>query len=284
MTRLHILGSGMPTPTPDRFGTAFVVETGSDNVMFDCGPAATHKLVKMGLSPTDIDYLFFTHHHFDHNADYPCFLLCRWDQGAGKERTLRVFGPGQTSLLTERLIGPEGAFFPDWNSRVKHPLSKAVYEGRGGHLPRTPPRVEVEELAPGAVREGVTWRVLTGLSEHAQPYLDCLAYRIDTDGGSIAFLGDSRPCQSVINLGRGVDYLLYECWDDIQPVEDRSKPHAGASAAGQLAADMAAGSLILTHSGPAICKPRVRERVIGDVRSVFDGDVIFAEELLSLDL
>ena len=44
--------------------------------MFDCGPAATHKLVKAGLYPTQVDNLFFTHHHFDHNIDYPCFLLC----------------------------------------------------------------------------------------------------------------------------------------------------------------------------------------------------------------
>ena len=38
--------------------------------MFACGPAATHKLVQSGLHPTEIDNLFFTHHHFD----YPCFL------------------------------------------------------------------------------------------------------------------------------------------------------------------------------------------------------------------
>lgn len=49
MTRLHILASGTPTPTADRFGSSFVVETGDDHLMFDCGPAATHKLVKAGL-------------------------------------------------------------------------------------------------------------------------------------------------------------------------------------------------------------------------------------------
>ena len=284
MAKLHVLGSGMPTPTPDRFGTAFVVETGKDLVMFDCGPATTHKLVKTGLSPIDVDYLFFTHHHFDHNADYPCFLLCRWDQATGKEKPLRVFGPAHTASMTERLIGSDGAFFPDWHSRVEHPLSQLVFEKRGGHLPRRPPHVDVEELSPGDERSGATWRVLTGLSEHAQPYLDCLAYRIDTEAGSVAFLGDSRPCEAVIELGKGIDYLLYECWDDIEPMEDRNRPHGGAVAAGQLAADMSAGCLILTHSGPAICRPRVRERVIGDVRGVFAGDVIFAEELQTLDI
>lgn len=47
--------------------------------MIDCEPATTHKLVKSGLWPTDINHLFFAHHHFDHDMDYPCFLLFSWD-------------------------------------------------------------------------------------------------------------------------------------------------------------------------------------------------------------
>ena len=85
MTSIHVLGAGTPTPTPNRFGSAFVVKTGSDQIMLDCGPAATHKLVKSGLWPTNINHLFFTHHHFDHDIDYPSYLLCRWDQSTGKE-------------------------------------------------------------------------------------------------------------------------------------------------------------------------------------------------------
>jgi len=53
---------------------------------------------------------FFTHHHFDHDVDYPCFLLCRWDQSIGRENRLQVFGPTLTERITERLIGERGAF------------------------------------------------------------------------------------------------------------------------------------------------------------------------------
>jgi ribonuclease BN (tRNA processing enzyme) len=42
--------------------------------------------------PTQVDYLFFTHHHFDHDVDYPCFLLTCWDQSVGRENLLRVWG------------------------------------------------------------------------------------------------------------------------------------------------------------------------------------------------
>ena len=70
MVKIHIVGSGTPTPTPTRFGTCYVLQIGDEFLMFDCGPAATHKLVKLGISPTQVEYLFFTHHHFDHNSEH----------------------------------------------------------------------------------------------------------------------------------------------------------------------------------------------------------------------
>ena len=68
MDKLHILGAGTPTPTPTRFGSAYILEVENEKIMFDCGPATTHKLVKAGLWPTEIDNIFFTHHHFDHDT------------------------------------------------------------------------------------------------------------------------------------------------------------------------------------------------------------------------
>ena len=130
MAQIFVLGAGTPTPTPHRFGSAFAVQVGGEYLMFDCGPAATHKLVKAGIFPTQVDYLFFTHHHFDHDVDYPCFLLCRWDQSVGKEQTLQVFGPTLTQTLTERIIGEQGVFAHDWKARVNHPLSQRVFVNR----------------------------------------------------------------------------------------------------------------------------------------------------------
>ncbi len=112
MTRVHVLGAGTPTPTPERFGSAYVIDTGNDLAMFDCGPAATHELVKSGLFPTEIDHLFFTHHHFDHDADYPCFLLCRWDQSMGKEEMLTVRAGSTPVLCADSLATPRQRNWP----------------------------------------------------------------------------------------------------------------------------------------------------------------------------
>ncbi len=216
---IYLLGTGTPTPTKSRFGTSYVLQLDKDYLMFDCGPASTHKLVKIGLFPTQIDYLFFTHHHFDHNSDYPCFLLCRWDQSIGKERRLQVWGPPPTKWITERLIGLDGAFSHDWKARVKAQVSQNVHVNRGGSLPRPELSLNVRDVGPGKVIEHNRWIVTAARAHHVEPWLESLAYRVDSDKGSIVFAGDTSPCESVTKLTHGADVLVVNCWDHQKTME-----------------------------------------------------------------
>lgn len=286
MAQVYILGAGTPTPTPSRFGSAHVVEVAGDYLMFDCGPAATYKLVKAGLFPTAVDYLFFTHHHFDHDVDYPCFLLCRWDQSIGKENQLRVYGPTLTETITERILGENGAFAHDWQARVNHPLSQRVYVNRGGTLPRPPPSVLAKDVGPGLIHSGRDWQVRAAPAEHVQPYLDSLAYRLDSSEGSIVFTGDTQPCQSVVDLAHGADMLLCMCWDDHERMVETGEAfgQCGTFGAAEMARDAGVKKLVLVHVGPHLASHGPMEKGIGDVRKIFDGELVFAEELMSLRL
>lgn len=283
MARVLILGAGTPTPTDKRFGTSFVVEVGNEYLMFDCGPAATYKLVKAGLLPTQVDHLFFTHHHFDHDADYPCFLLVRWDQGAGRENQLKVYGPEPTEAITNRILHEDyGAFNRDWKARVNAPLSQRVYVNRGGTLPRKPPLVFVKDVGPGMVHEGKDWQVLAAPAEHVQPWLDSLAYRLNTSVGSIVFTGDTQPCQSVIELARDADLMLCMCWDDQDAMNENGEAEGqcGTTEAARMAQEANVKKLVLTHMGPHLSSHGPLEKGMGDIERVYDGKVIFAEELM----
>ena len=214
MNKLFVLGAGTPTPTKERFGSSIVLSIENELVMFDCGPATTHKLIKKGILPTQVNSLFFSHHHFDHNVDYPCFLLSRWDQGAGKEEKLKVFGPNLTEKITEQLIGPDGVFSYDWKARVNHPLSQKVYENRGGVLPRTPPSILSKDIKPGSTQVFDKFEVHSREGKHVQPYLDSLAYRLDYKNSSVVYTGDTSPCEDVIELSYKADVMICMCWDD----------------------------------------------------------------------
>jgi ribonuclease Z len=286
MASLYLLGTGTPTPTPQRFGTSYVLQIGRTYLMFDCGPAATHKLVKVGLFPTQIDHLFITHHHFDHNADYACFLLCRWDQDNGTANRLHVYGPPPTVAITGKLIGPEGAFSLDWKARVGAPVSQSVHANRGGSLPRPEPSIDVEDVGPGLVAETDGWRVTAARVHHVEPWLESLAYRVDAEGGSIVFAGDLSPTASIARLAAGADVLVANCWDHQETMEGNGEApgQTGTLDAGRMASDAGAKKLILTHTGPRLAAPGGMERGIAQVASVYDGEIIFGQELMCLDL
>ena len=287
MATIHILGAGTPTPTPDRFGSSFALEIDGDQIMIDCGPAATHKLVKSGLWPTKIDYLFFTHHHFDHDIDYPCFLLCRWDQSVGNENTLKVFGPNLTEKITKGILDESiGLFAHDWIARVSHPLSQRIHVNRGGTLPRKPPQVEATDIGPGPVFKAANWSVNSAPAKHVQPYLDSLAYRFDTADGSIVFTGDTEPCSSVIELAKDADLMLCMCWDEQSNMSDNgeNEGQCGTVGAAEMAKAANVKKLALVHLGPNLSNPAVMDSAKSDISDIFSGEIIFANELDKLYL
>jgi len=286
MARIHVLGAGTPTPTPTRFGSSYVTELAGDQVMVDCGPATTHKLVKAGLWPTDIDYLFFTHHHFDHDVDYPCFLLCRWDQSIGKENQLQVYGPTLTEKITEGIIGEDGVFAHDWKARVSHPASQNVHVNRGGTLPRKPPEVFAKDVQPGRVYSASDWEMSAAQAEHVQPYLDSLAYRLDSPEGSIVFTGDTEPCQAIVDLARDADVMLCMCWDDQAAMElnGEASRQCGTTDAARMAQEAGVKKLVLVHVGANLSRHPVMEKGIGDIKRIYDGEVVFSDELMTIDV
>lgn len=285
ITQLWLIGCGTPTPTPERFGSCLVLQVDDEHLMFDCGPATTYKLVKSGLAPTAIDHLFFTHHHYDHNADYPCFLLCRWDHERPEVPGLKVYGPPPTGLITERLIGPEGAFNDDWRARVEHPASQEVYAARGGRVPRPAPLIDVTEVAAGERVATRNCRVTVGTAVHLQPLLQCLCYRVDWDGGSLAITGDAGLHRGVAELAREAQTLVVNVWDH-QENMSATLLHGfcGTLDAASMARDAGVGRLVVTHQGPNLVRPDSRERALADMTAIFAGEIVFGEEFMLLDL
>lgn len=286
MNALYLLGTGTPTPTASTFGTAYVLQLGDEYLMFDCGPAATHKLVKAGLWPTQVDHLFFTHHHFDHDADYPCFLLCRWDQSTGRENTLNVWGPPPTVLMTGRLIGPEGAFVQDWQARVGAPVSQHVHRNRGGSLPRPGPRLNVQDVGPGPVTETEGWKISAAPVHHVEPWLQSLAYRLDAPGLSITFAGDTGRCEALPQLALGSDVLVVNCWDhqDIMDANGEAPGQTGTRDAAWMATRSEVSKLVLTHTGKRMTAPGLKEKATAEIAAHYSGEIVFGEELMVLDL
>lgn len=284
--RVQALGVGTPTPSPASWGSSFLVSIADRNMLFDCGPGATTKMVQRGTLPTEINELFLTHLHFDHVVDVPALLLSRWDQGAGNIPPLEIFGPQPTGRFIEDIVGPKGLFRDDINARINHPVSQRIHQNRGGSLPRPRPRTSQTELAPGDHVGRAEWRVTTAFAKHVQPYLDCLAYRIDTDEGSVVFTGDTEPCDTVTELASGADVLFSMCWDlqSRMAEEGEDQGQTGTAGAARMARESGVSKLILVHHGPQLDPPEQRSKVLDDVAAIYDGEVLYADEGFEVEL
>ena len=283
MPTLHILRAGTPQPRSERWGTAFALEMADETIVVDCGPCATGQLVAAGLSLRDVNWLFFTHHHSDHNADYPSLFLFRWDQCTGEEAPLQVVGPPPTEHVTEHLFGPDGAYRDDIAARIDHPASEYWHTARGGSLPRPGPSFQARDVNPGEKVEGANWTARCAEVDHMQPWLRTYAWRFDWDGGSICFSGDTTSRETVSELATDVGTLVA----NVTTRQGRQPEGLPASTyctidAAKVAADAGAERLVLAHLTQSVID--ARDDVLGEMAQVYDGEVILAEELMSVEL
>ena len=284
--RLRLLGTGTPTPLLDRAGASFMIECGDDLLLFDCGPGAVRRLLEAGVAPTQVTHLFLTHLHYDHCNDYPYLVLTRWDQGAGRIPDLSVCGPRGVARMTRLLFDEAGVWGPDLEGRTQHGGSQAIYQRRGGVLPRQRPQPLVTEVQNGDNVPGTDWQVTVAETRHCQPHLHSVAYRLDTAGGSVAYSGDTAPTPRLTKLAQGADMLLHMChFINGEEADPRmTEACSGHLDAARTAQEAGVRTLVLVHLTEQVLAPGLRERMCAEAAAVFDGTIVVGEDLLAVPI
>ena len=133
--------------------------------------------------------------------------------------------------MTHLLFDETGVWGPDLAGRTQHGGSQAIYQRRGGVLPRQRPQPLVTEVQEGASMLGTDdtlglhnpmdgkvvqtqrsdWQVTVAETRHCQPHLHSVAYRLDAAGGSVVYSGDTAPTPRLTKLAQGADVLLHMC-------------------------------------------------------------------------
>jgi ribonuclease BN (tRNA processing enzyme) len=281
-----LLGTGTPAPSTRRQSSGYLIEVGTDLIVWDHGPGAHHRLIESGHRTIDVTHAFFTHLHYDHCMDYGRLVLQRWDQGADRIPDLQVYGPPPMARMTEQLFGDEGVYGPDIRARVTHRSSLDVFEARGGTLPRRRPAPRVTEIHAGSVVEGNGWKVTVGHAQHVQPYLECLAFRLDAREGSICYTGDSGSSDAIVELAKGCDILIHmnHYFSGTEPTPAYRAACGNHRDNAIIAKRAGARTLVLTHLLAQIDQPGIREQIVHEIRQVFDGRVIWGEDLMRLGI
>ena len=147
-------------------------------------------------------------------------------------------------------------------------------------------RSKVTEIHAGSVVSGNGWKITVGRAQHVEPFLECLAFRLDTSEGSICYTGDSGPHDAIVELAKGCDILIH-----MNHYFSGTEPSAAYRAAcgnhrdnAVIAKRAGVKTLVLTHLLSQIDLPGVREQIVHEIQQVFEGKVIWGEDLMRLGL
>lgn len=281
---ITLLGTGTRAPSLTRQSSGYLIEAGRDLIVWDHGPGAHHRLIESGHRTIEVTHAFFTHLHYDHCMDYGRLVLQRWDQGADRIPDLNVYGPPPIARMTQQLFGADGIYGPDIRARVEHRSSLDVFEARGGTLPRQHPAPLVTEIHAGSVVEGDGWKITVGHAQHVQPYLECLAFRLDAKNGSICYTGDSGPSDTIVELAKGCDLLIHmnHYFSGTEPTPAYRAACGNHRDNAVIASRAGVKTLVLTHLPSQIDQPGIREQIVHEIQDVFSGKVIWGEDLVRL--
>jgi ribonuclease BN (tRNA processing enzyme) len=315
--KVVLLGTGGGAyPKATRAGSANAVVAGDAVYLVDCGEGAHRQVFRAGLTVNPVfggdrpvvRSVFITHLHADHVMDLAHLFMGSWPR-----HVIDVYGPGPPPRPIP--FFPRGEVrplaFPDeplpgTRALVDHLLRGFAYninlriadEGRTD----VTESVRVHEIDLGGFdAEGMEpvvvypeddhgVRVSAVLVDHA-PVFPAFGFRFDTPEGSVAFSGDTGPCENLVTLAAGADVLVHEVIDIDRLTERLSRmpnfdairnhlagAHSSPAQVGEVATRAGVGMVVLSHLVPGdfeITEDEWEDRV----RPHFSGEVVCGVDL-----
>lgn len=119
------------------------------------------------------------------------------------------------------------------------------------------------------------------LSSIVLPHFVCnIGVRLEAAGLTLAYTGDTAPVPALADLGRDADLFIVEATERPGEPARAVRNLMTAAEAGHWAHEAGARRLLLTHLWPGTD----RERAVPDAEGAFAGEVLAADEGLSLPL
>ncbi|GIP37311.1 ribonuclease Z [Paenibacillus sp. J31TS4] len=304
---LVFLGTGAGMPSTKRNVTASALQLLEEKEgiwLFDCGEGTQQQILKSSLKMSKLNKLFVTHLHGDHIYGIPGLLTSRGYQGGASP--FQVIGPkGIAAFIrnaleisdahleyeldiveieeeTDRPIVETDSFVVT-AKRVEHRIESFGYRIREKDRPGT---LDAEKLK----RIGVTGGPLFGKLKQGQEVVMPDGQVLKGEdflgpaqpGRVVVIVGDTRYCQSAIELAQGADLLVHEATFAQERAESAQQYfHATTMEAATVAKNAGVRTLVMTH-----LSQRYQDNVeplLKEARSVFERSYI-AEDFWSIHI
>jgi ribonuclease BN (tRNA processing enzyme) len=207
---LTFLGSSDAFADEGRYWSSFLVDR---KYLFDAPPTLLPHLKQIGHPLDEIEVIFISHHHADHFVGLP-FLMLEYMYKTPRSQDLYIVGPP----------GVE-AWMEDFADRCYPNISR-----HAGY------RRCYVDARPGSDQTAgpLTFRSIP--MNHVKDSMDAMGYRVNINGKTVAYTGDTMFCEEIFDLAAGADVLVVDCTyaegcgpehmglDDIKLVRKRIPP------------------------------------------------------------
>ena len=236
--RLTVVGCSGSLPGPDGPASCYLLEADGFRVLLDLGSGALGALQRH-VDLFAVDAVLLSHLHPDHCLDLCPYYVARSYAPHPPSSRLPVHGPPGTAARLARAYGvgaPQGlerafSFSSSWRPRGTYGIG--------------PFRVTVDRVRHPVETYGM---------------------RIEHDGRTLAYSGDTDACAALVGLARDADVLLCEAGFAQGRQRERGL-HLTGRQAGAQAAEAGARALLVTHVPPW----DDRERARAEAAETYDG-------------
>jgi ribonuclease BN (tRNA processing enzyme) len=251
--RLTVIGNSGSYPGPESAASCYLLEAVQGGrpwrILLDLGSGALGSLQRYA-DASAIDAVFLSHLHADHCLDLCGYYVMRKYHPDGALRRIPVYGPVDTARRMAKAYDLDED--PGMNEEFDF-----VHYGQTSVV-----------LGPFTVTPR---RVVHPVTSYG--------LRIEADGRTLAYSGDSGVCPGLEDTARDADVFLCEA----SFLEDAPNPpdlHLTGAEAGGIASRAGAQRLLLTHI-PPWHDPQV---VLGEAAGAYDGKVELATVGTSYDI
>jgi len=245
--RLTVLGSSGTYAVPDRPASGYVVSAGDTEVVLDLGFGVFPALRRRPSVPSAI---VLSHEHPDHCVDlFALFSALRFELPEP---------PGIPVMCPQSVVDKITGFL---EADRAHDLHRVF---------------AFDPISPGDERTVGPFLLRFGASVHP---VSALITRLEADGRSLVYSGDTGPAGDLEALATGVDLLLCEASMVGPPADGRYPYHLFAVEAGEIAARAGVGRLVVTHVPPNLDA----SVAVGEAAAAYPGPIEHAVPGLEIE-
>ncbi len=273
-----LLGTGIPNPDINAFGTSTLIEAGSERVLIDCGRGTVIRMSQMGFPLGCIDTVILSHYHSDHYAGLFDLLMTGTIQQPFSNRggPLHVIGPPGVHDIAE---GAWLATKPDREIRV------ADNEIDPEHMRIVPHVYDTE----GVVYDKGGLKIIAIIVDHGEFIKPAYAFRVEYEGHVFVHSHDTRYNENLIKQAQGADVFVHEVaaakpstLANYPRVKVAIDHHASPTDVGKVFAQTQPKLAMLTHIVLLPPDPMPISEVTNGIAEHFDGTLVVAEDMMTI--